>query len=190
MTTEYDMIEKFNGENQHIWKLKIKFILVEKGLWKIVSRRVLKPFGLGVTPEDVEKWEDLDERALSSICLHMKDSQLFNVSKAESFAETWQSLDTVRAQKCGKSTISFAAILYHQNAGRRQQCGPHQQSLGTCRATCINREKGFRSLDDYDIVGESSGIILNIGSDIEDQGAQCFDDGDGNCTITTRRIAP
>ena len=81
------MIEKFDGENWHIWKLKIKFMLVDEGLSKIVFGRVLKPFGHGVTPEDVEKWDDLDERALSCICLHMKDSQLFNVSKAESSAE-------------------------------------------------------------------------------------------------------
>ena len=49
------MIEKFDGENWHIWKLKIKFMLVEKGLWKIVTGRVLKPFGPGITPKDVEK---------------------------------------------------------------------------------------------------------------------------------------
>ena len=45
-------------------------------------------------------------------------------------------------------------------------------------------------MDDYDAVRESSGIIPNIGSDIGDQGAQCFDDGDGNYIVTTRRIAP
>ena len=99
------MIEKFDGENWHIWKLKIKFILIDKGLWKIVSGRVQKPFGPGVTPEDVEKWEDLDERALSCICLHMKDSQLLNVSKAESSAEAWESLETLYEHKNAASLL-------------------------------------------------------------------------------------
>ena len=99
MTSEYHMIEKFDGENWHIWKLKIKFILVGKGLWKIVSRRMLKPFGLGVTPEDVEKWDDINERAFSYLCLHMKDLQLLNVSKAESSSEAWQSLETLYKHK-------------------------------------------------------------------------------------------
>ena len=45
-------------------------------------------------------------------------------------------------------------------------------------------------MDDCDVVEESSGFIPNIGNDIEDQRAQCFDNEDGNCTVTTRIIAP
>ena len=52
------MIEKFDKENWHIWKLKIKFIFVDKSLTMIVFERVQKSFGHRVTSEDVEKWED------------------------------------------------------------------------------------------------------------------------------------
>ena len=93
------MIEMLDGENWHIWILKIKFIVVDKGLWKIVSRRMHKPFGLEVTSKDVEKWEDLYEKALSCICLHMKDSQLLNVSEDESFVEDWESSETLYQHK-------------------------------------------------------------------------------------------
>ena len=80
-------MEKFDGENRHIWEFKIKFILIGQGLWNIVSRRIHKLFEPIVTPENAEKWDNLDERSLSCICLHMEDSQLLNVDKAESFAE-------------------------------------------------------------------------------------------------------
>lgn len=162
------MIEKFDGENWHIWKLKIKFILIDKGLWKIVSGRLQKPSGSGVTPEEIERWEDLDERALSCICLHMKDSQLLNVSKAQSSAEAWESLETLYEHKNAASLLFLLRQFF--TIKMRYHFGPHQQNSGACRATRINWREGFRPLDDYDVVGEPSRIIPNVGCDIGNKG--------------------
>ena len=100
------MIEKFDGENFHLWKLKIKFILIDKGLYKVASGKYKKPSG--GTPQEIEKWEDLDQRALSVICLHLKDSQLLSVSKAKSSEEAWTSLETMYEVK---NTASLLHLL-------------------------------------------------------------------------------
>ena len=46
MGSEYKMIEKFDGENYYMWKLKIKFILIDKGLYKVASRKHKIPSGV------------------------------------------------------------------------------------------------------------------------------------------------
>ena len=87
------MIEKFDGENYHLWKLKIKFILIDKGLYKVAPGKHKRPSG--GTLEEIEKWEDLDQRALFVTCLHLKDVQLLSVSNAKNFEEAWTSLETM-----------------------------------------------------------------------------------------------
>ena len=84
MATEYCIIEKFNGNNWNLWKEKIKFILIDKGLLKVVCGKYKKPTGSPVDPTELEKWEDIDQRAFSTICLHLKDTEFLTTSKAES----------------------------------------------------------------------------------------------------------
>jgi len=56
---------------------------------------------------EIEKWEDLDERALSCIYLHLEDSQLFNVSKAKKFVEDCESLEILYEYKNATSLLFF-----------------------------------------------------------------------------------
>jgi len=36
-------IEKLNANNFHTWKMKMEFLLHQKNLWEIVSRKLLPP---------------------------------------------------------------------------------------------------------------------------------------------------
>ena len=93
MGSKFRMIEKFDDENYHPWKLKIKVILIDKGLYKEASGKHKIPSG--DTPKEIEKWDDLDHRALFIICFHLKDAQLLSVSKAKSSEEAWASLEAI-----------------------------------------------------------------------------------------------
>ena len=142
-----------------------------------------------MTLEEIERWEDLDERALSCICLHMKDSQLLNVSKAETFAEAWESLETLYEHKNAASLLFLLQQFFTIKMSEGDGVAAHINKVRKLAEQLASiGEKVFGPLDDYDVVGEPSGFIPNVGSDIGDKGAQCFDDGDGNCTVTTRRI--
>ena len=105
MATEYRLIEKFDGDNWHLWKEKIKFILIDKGLWKVVCGKYKKPIGSPVDPAELEKWEDTDQRALSAICLHLNTTEFLTASKAESAEAAWKGLEATYEVKNTSSLL-------------------------------------------------------------------------------------
>jgi len=65
-------MEKFNGTNFELWKLKIEDLLVDQYLWVVVSGT--KPTGM-----IDEEWVVLERRVRSLIRLYLVDLVLFNV---------------------------------------------------------------------------------------------------------------
>jgi hypothetical protein len=81
-------VEKFNGKNNFVlWKLKMQDLLVQQGLQKALAGKIKKPTSM--TDED---WEDLDARALSTICLCLADEVLFNIVEEETTTGLWNRL--------------------------------------------------------------------------------------------------
>ena len=74
-------LEKFNGENFHLWKFKMQMLLEEKDLWDYVEKKVL-------AEADLKK----DRKALAIISLSLADSQLMHVRKAKTSNEAWNNL--------------------------------------------------------------------------------------------------
>jgi hypothetical protein len=60
-------IEKFNGHNFELWKLKMEDLLVDQEQWVVVSPRTIP------TSMSKEEWEKLKRRARSSIQLCLVD---------------------------------------------------------------------------------------------------------------------
>ena len=108
MATEYRIIEKFDGDNWHLWKEKIKFILIDKGLWKVVCGKYKKPTRSPVDPAELEKWEDTDQRAFSAICLHLKNMEFLTTSKAENADAAWKGLEATYEVK---NTLSLLYLI-------------------------------------------------------------------------------
>ena len=48
-TLSLSRIEKFNGENFHLWKFKMQMVLEDKDLWGIVSGDEVEPVEEGTT---------------------------------------------------------------------------------------------------------------------------------------------
>jgi hypothetical protein len=96
-------IEKFNGKNFELWKLKMEDLLIDKEQWIVVDLGT-QPIGtpststqatstqptstptIGMSKED---WDKLDRRARSTIQLCLADSVLLNVSRESTDKELW-----------------------------------------------------------------------------------------------------
>ncbi|KAG8488058.1 hypothetical protein CXB51_018348 [Gossypium anomalum] len=86
-------IEKFNGEtNFNLWQVRMMAILVQSGLKKVVT---------GKKPENINKieWEELDEKALSTIQLCLTNTVLQEVLMDKTSSALWKRLETLYATK-------------------------------------------------------------------------------------------
>ncbi|KAG8479429.1 hypothetical protein CXB51_029695 [Gossypium anomalum] len=91
-TTRFE-IEKFDGEtNFNLWQVRMMAILVQSGLKKVVTRK--KPENLNKT-----KWEELDEKALSTIQLCLTNTVLQEVLMEKTSSALWKRLETLYATK-------------------------------------------------------------------------------------------
>src|SRR4051812_26864353 len=90
-------IDKFGGDNFHLWKFKMRMILEEKDLWTIVN-------GTENRPADTDKlahatYEKRDNRALMIICLNLQDSEMSHIQSSTSAKEAWRTLKEIHEAK-------------------------------------------------------------------------------------------
>ena len=87
-------IEKFDGQNFHLWKFKMQMVLEDKDLWSIVSGEEVEPSGQGATDAAREKFRKRTRKAMATICLSLSDSQLLLVRSAKSARDAWLKLES------------------------------------------------------------------------------------------------
>jgi hypothetical protein len=120
-------IEKFNGKNFELWKLKMEDLLVDKEQWITVDPGT-QPTGTqstGTQPTSTqttstpptgmskEDWEKLDRRARSIIRLCLADSVLLNVSGESTTKELWDKLGNLYQSKSLVNKLFLRKKLYH-----------------------------------------------------------------------------
>jgi hypothetical protein len=125
-------IEKFNGKNFELWKLKMEDLLVDKEQWIVVdpgtqhtgtpststqatstqptSTQTTSTPAIGMLKED---WEKLDRRARSIIRLYLADSVLLNVSREPIAKELWHKLGNLYQSKSLVNKLFLQKKLYH-----------------------------------------------------------------------------
>jgi hypothetical protein len=86
-------IEKFNGQNFELWKLKMEDLLVDREQWVVVSPRTIL---MGMSKEE---WEKLKRRERSTIQLCLADSVLLNVSGEDTAKKLWDKLGSLYQSK-------------------------------------------------------------------------------------------
>lgn len=96
-------IEKFDGNNFHLWKFKMQLVLEEKELWDIVIGNECKPEAptsstkeqaageVSSTPSIVS-FQKRERKAMATICLSLADNQLSLVRSATTAKGVWQCL--------------------------------------------------------------------------------------------------
>ena len=79
-------IDKFNGQNFELWKLKMEYLLVDKEQWAVVHP------GTKPTTMSKEDCDKLDRKVRSIIFLYILDSILLNFSREVSAKNMWEKL--------------------------------------------------------------------------------------------------
>ena len=100
-------IEKFNGQNFELWKLKMEDLLVDKEQWTVVDP------GTNPTGVSTEDWEKLDRKVRSTICLCLSDLVLLNVSGEDSVKKLWEKLGNLYQSKSLVNKLFLRKKLYH-----------------------------------------------------------------------------
>ncbi|MFQ6660850.1 hypothetical protein Gotur_029216 [Gossypium turneri] len=105
ITTRFE-IEKFDGEtNFNLWQVRMMTILVQTGLKKVVTRK--KPENLNQT-----EWEELDEKALSTIHLCLANTVLQEVLMEKTSTVLWKRLETLYATKSLSNRLVLKQRLF------------------------------------------------------------------------------
>lgn len=76
-------LEKFNGLNFHIWKVKIQMQLMNKNLWGIINGNEKSP----TDPNKWLEWHNRDDKAKAIIGLALLGSKLHRVDLEKSSKE-------------------------------------------------------------------------------------------------------
>ena len=101
-------VEKFSGKNNfELWKLKMRDLLVQQGLQKSLASKSKKP-----TAMTEWEWEDLNVKALSTICLCVADDVLFNIVGEDTTPGLWRKLESLYMMKSFMSRIYLKIQLY------------------------------------------------------------------------------
>lgn len=86
---DISLVEKFDGTNFHMWKFRLGIIFLAKNVWEVVDGTDLRPLA---DPVAIFKWKQRDGKALATIALNLKDSQVSNISLAQTATEAWDIL--------------------------------------------------------------------------------------------------
>jgi len=100
-------IEKFNGQNFELWKLKMEDLLVDREQWIAVDS------GTKPTATSQEDWDKLERRARSTIRLCLSDSVLLNVSGEDSVVKLWEKLGSLYQSKSLVNKLFLQKKLFH-----------------------------------------------------------------------------
>jgi hypothetical protein len=86
-------IEKFNGHNFELWKLKMEYILVDREQWETIY------LGTQMTGTWTEKWEKIKRRERSKIQICLIDSILLDVSGEDLTKKLWDKMGSLYQSK-------------------------------------------------------------------------------------------
>ncbi|KAG8180668.1 hypothetical protein JTE90_020894 [Oedothorax gibbosus] len=81
-------IAKLNGKNYSLWSIDMKFLLIERGLWKLVSGKETTP----AAKEELGNYEDRCDRALSTIYPNISEEYKRLIKTETCPIKAWENL--------------------------------------------------------------------------------------------------
>lgn len=118
-------IEKLDESNYDAWRIQMQSVLVHCDLWPYVSGGKAKP---AAGDAELPAWETKDQKALATIMLSVKTSQLLHTKHCKESAEAWKKLEevhrptgpsrkvTVFRQLINLKMVEGASITSHLNS--------------------------------------------------------------------------
>ena len=127
-------IEKFKGENFHLWKFKMQMVLEEKDLWNICTGDEVEPTAEGTTETQRRQFQRRERKALATICLSLGDEQLSLVRAAKTAKEAWSKLESHYEVKSLANKLFLRKKYFTMSMG-----------AGECMTEHINKMKELAS---------------------------------------------
>ena len=111
-------IEKFNGSNFALWKLKMKAILRKDGCLAAIRARP-------ATYTDDDKWNEMDGNAMANLHLALADGVLSSIEEKKTAKEIWDHLAKLYEAKSLHNKIFLKRKLYTLRMGESTSVTEH-----------------------------------------------------------------
>ncbi|KAE8680428.1 putative Double Clp-N motif-containing P-loop nucleoside triphosphate hydrolases superfamily protein [Hibiscus syriacus] len=123
MATKFD-IEKFNGRNFSLWKLKMKAIMRKDGCLAAISERP-------VDFTDDNKWIEMDGNAMANFHLALADEVLSSIEEKKTAKEIWHHLTKLYEATSLHNKIFLKRKLYTLSMPESTSVTEHLNTLNT-----------------------------------------------------------
>ncbi|MCO5576917.1 hypothetical protein L7F22_030738 [Adiantum nelumboides] len=104
-------IKKLDGTNFPLWKKQIWHVLVQKKQLKLVKLKVIKLKEIKPEDMDKDKWNEMDELALSTIIVTLVESAYFNVADEVLAYDAWTKLSGLYKKQSVDSQVYWLKKL-------------------------------------------------------------------------------
>lgn len=93
MSSGLYQIEKLDENNYDAWKVQMRSVLVHCELWQYASNTAPRP--AATEADALATWITKDEKALATILLSVKSSQLLHIKNCKSSSAAWDKLSEI-----------------------------------------------------------------------------------------------
>ncbi|KAE8693992.1 hypothetical protein F3Y22_tig00110788pilonHSYRG00242 [Hibiscus syriacus] len=135
MATKFD-IEKFNGRNFSLWKLKMEVILRKDGCLTAISERL-------VNFTDDNKWIEMDENAMTNFHLALADEVLSSIEEKKTAKEIWDHLTKLYEVTLLHNKIFLKRKLYTLRIPESTSLIEHLNTLNTLFSQLTSLRSAF-----------------------------------------------
>ena len=122
-TVSLTIFEKLNGENYAIWKIRMKAVLVSKGLWKVTD-------SAHSDAELSESDQGKPEQALALIVHAVAADQMIHLKACSTSQEAWMKLSEIYAEPSAANRIRLYEKFVDTSFYSRWEC------KGSCTKVC------------------------------------------------------
>ncbi|KAL5751221.1 hypothetical protein ACOSP7_025824 [Xanthoceras sorbifolium] len=123
MATKFK-IEKFDGSNFSLWKMKMRAILVKDNCLAVIGDRPKE-----IT--DDSKWDEMDGNAVANLHLALADGVLSSIVEKKTAKEIWETLTKLYKAKSLHNKIFLKRRLYTLRMAKSSTMTNHINTLNT-----------------------------------------------------------
>ena len=127
-------VEKFNGSNFEMWKLKMEDLLIDRDLWDAVDANVQRPSD----PTAAAQYDVMDRKAKGLIRLCLADSVLINVHEENSAKKLWTKLGEMYQVKSLLNQIFLRKKLYSLKMEEGGRIADHLEAFNMIVAQLVS----------------------------------------------------
>lgn len=139
-------IEKLCGDNYSSWSVHMKSLLITLDYWSVIDGTC----PITATPEEKAAWKVIDSKALATITLCIKPSELIHVKSCKNAKEAWNKLSSTYVGKTPARKVNLFKRLVRfkiqDSIGYQQQINEFSSMVESLREIDVSLPEDFVSL--------------------------------------------